>query len=354
MINLKDKRDLWLILIISILLLSLLFIILPDFWFAYLFFGLGLGLFVERKIRNRVILEYEKERELQQLKENLKNKRISDNDLIKFSNGSKEARLAIANGLGENFDKFSVSARIIERFSEDKDEEVRDAALYVFQQNFFKFLSPGDVFKKFLDADNNYSCDYAMKLIDIMEDHFEKIEYDVMERAIICIAKGDLKITSSDPADVIGKSALGMLTDAVDVKKRLAKFICMYFNRIRNKTTAIDLLLEWVLRIKPEDEERYADFIVSVGVCLKKCNTSEYKKIGNAQDFVERFSRSMNEEIAKIIVRITEKNFEHTKNLATILKNLAYSQSDEVKAIVRKILRKDMQDYDKILKILET
>ncbi|PKP61292.1 MAG: hypothetical protein CVT88_00465 [Candidatus Altiarchaeales archaeon HGW-Altiarchaeales-1] len=352
---LEDKKGLQLISIIAILVFALLLIILPDFWPIYLLLALALIIFVERKFRAKWTSDEEREKETFQLKDDLKNKRISDEELLKLAAGDKSTRLAIAEGLSENFAQFSVSAVIIGKFSEDADEYVRDAALYAFRQNLFKFLNPGDVFEKFLKADNygNCSCAHAMKLLRIMKDNFEKISPYIIEQAIVIIAKSDLK-TNVGLAKSIANNALGMGCCALDVKTELADFIGEYFNRIENKTDAINLLIENTLKIEAENEEADIDFIVRVAVCLEKCNKNEYTKISIAQNFVERFSRSMNENIAKSIAKITDKNFENIKNLAVILENLAYSQSGEVKEIVRKNLREDMENYDEILKILET
>ncbi len=336
---LEDKKGLQLISIIAILGFALLFIIFPDFWFVYLFLGLTLIIFVERKFRNKALLEEEREKEIVQLKENLKNKKISDEELLKLSAGNKNIRLALSEELSENFAQYSTSAKIIEKFSEDKDENVRDAALYAFRQNIFKFLNPSNIFEKFLKVDDsNYICDYAMKLLNIMNDDFEKIEPNVIEHVITSLAKSDLKMNTG-LADFIGKSALGMVSYPVDVKKRLAKFIDTYFSRIGNKTDAINFLIGDTLKIEPENEEANIDFIGEVAVCLEKCNKEEYVKIANAQNFVEMFSRSMNEDIGKSIAKITDKNFENIKNLTVILENLAYLQSNEVKILVKKNLR---------------
>ncbi len=339
---LEDKKGLQLISIIAILGFALLFIIFPDFWFVYLLLGLTLIIFVERKFGNKALLEEEHEKEVAQLKEDLKNKKISDEELLKLSVGNKSnkhIRLALSEELSENFAQYSTSAKIIEKFSEDKDENVRDAALYAFRQNIFKFLNPSNIFEKFLKVDDsNYICDYAMKLLNIMNDDFEKIEPNVIEHVITSLAKSDLKMNTG-LADFIGKSALGMVSYPVDVKKRLAKFIDTYFSRIGNKTEAINFLIEDTLKIEPEDEEANIDFIREVAICLEKCSKEEYIKISNAQNFVERFSRSMNEDIGKSIAKIVDKNSENIKNLNVILENLSYLQSDEVKIIVKKNLR---------------
>ncbi len=336
---LEDKRGLQLISIITILGFALLFIVLPDFWFVYLLLGLALILFVERKFRNKSLSKDEQEKAIVQLKDDLKNKRMSDEGLYKLADGDKSTRLTIAQGLSENFAQFSTSAKVIEKFSEDKDENVRDAALYVFRQNLFKFLNPSDVFEKFLKAGNysNYSCDYAMKLIRIMKDNFEKISPDAIEHAIINIAKSDLirdvRLANSILGNAQGTECL------IDVKEELAKFIDINFNRIgKGKSYAMNLLAEDTLKIEAENEDRYVSFIVNVANCIGK----NYIDVENAQKFVERFSRSMNGDIGRAVALTVDKNYRNIKILNVILENLTYGQSDEAKAIVRKNLRKDM------------
>lgn len=345
---LEDPKGLQLISIVVILGFALLFIVFPEFWLVYFILGFALIILVERKFRARDMLKEKREKEIDKLKKDVENKNISGESLLQLADKEKDIRLAIAQLLAENFNKYVTSAQIIEKFSDDMSEDVRDAALYAFRQNISKFLNPSDVFEKFLKA-NDYSCDYAIKLIYVMRDNFEKISTDVIEHAITGIAKSDLHI-NANLAKFIGKNALGMAHYPIDVKTNLANFIDVNSDRIKNKGYAINLLIEEALKIEAENENKFVKFIVSVANCVGK----NYKEVVAAQNFVERFSRSMNGDICEAISLIVDKNLESIKNLNVVLENLAYIQSDKAKDVVRKNLRREMQNYDKILKILET
>jgi len=340
----NKQKDIKLQVILCILILLLFFILIPGLWPFYMIIAVGIAVYYIDFINKMKKERIERFSQYDKIKEKSNLNQLTDDEIFEIANSNNEfARLALAEILRENFDKFHGS-KIIEKLADDEFVNVRFLALQTFRLKFSKFMNPSEILFKFFNARGWKYVDLAMNIRTMpagvsFDEYFSEI-CRILRENFAQISNPEIIIS-----DLIDEGGINDHYYFI-----LIQVLRENFGKIKGAEIFANKFIEETLSIKAEDESNYKDSLILIAKIIEE----NYSEIENSLSFVEKFSRSFgDEDVNFAVAKIVEKNYEKISNLDKILENLAYSRNEDVRSIVKKLLKKDMKNYEKIMKILE-